>query len=241
MNRNWKVRAAAMTFATLIAASAIAADSPGADRPPQSPATQVSGIVAGYNLDPRGSVNGIILKDGDHLAQLNLPPDQGAPISAAAPIGQKIQASAIAERTNGDHSIYRLVSLTGPDGKEISIAGPQDGPNAHVEGTVKSLNYTPRGDVDGAILDNGDFLQLGPGGAADVKLALDQKISADGKSRPMPGGHNIINPSTVNGTTIHHPPHRPGMHGPGGPRGPGGPGGSDGQMDGPPPGPDHGN
>jgi hypothetical protein len=209
----------------------------------------VSGTVDSYNLDPRGTVNGLILKDGDHISQLNFPPDQAAAITAAAPIGQKVDATATAERGHSDHAIYRLASLTGADGKQITVAGPEDGTTAHVEGTVKSLNYTPRGDVDGAILDSGDFLQTGPGGAKDVSLAVGQKITADGKERPMEDGHNIISATMVNGTSIHRPPR--GRRGPGGPggggpkadRGPGGggPDGMDGPMDMPPPPPDQGN
>jgi hypothetical protein len=255
MNRNRKMFAASVLFGLMVAGSALAADSPGAapaaDQEHGRTKTQVSGIVDGYNLDPRGSVNGIMLKDGDHLSQLNLPPDQGAAIAAAAPVGQKIDATGLTERANGDHAIYRLVSLTGADGKEITIMGPEDGTVAHVEATVKSLNYTPRGDVDGAILDSGDFLQLGPGAAKDVGLAIGQKIVADGKERPMVAGHNIIAATTVNGTSIHRRPMGrrgpggPGGGGPdgdfgmGGPGGPGGPGG-DGPMDMPPPPPGDG-
>src|ERR1700722_7055945 len=261
MNRNRKIYAASMVFGLMITGSALAADSPGASPPAATdqdhgPAkTQVSGTVDSYNLDPRGTVDGLILKDGDHISQLNFPPDQAAAIPAAAPIGQKVDATAMAERGRSDHAVYRLASLTGADGKAITIAGPDDGATAHVEGTVKTLNYTPRGDVDGAILDSGDFLQMGPGGAKDVSLAVGQKITADGKEHPMADGHNIITATMVNGTSIHHPPRgRGGPGGPGGRGGPddggphadggpggGGPDGMGGPMDMPPPPPDQGN
>jgi hypothetical protein len=244
MKPSQKMRAASMMFGLLIAGSTMAADTPDrsatADRPDDKNTTQINGTVESYNLDRRGSVNGIMLKDGDHVSQLNLPPDQGSAITAAAPIGQKIQATALEERTDGDHAVYRLVSLTA-DGKQLTISSPDDGAPTHVQGTVKSLNYTPRGDVDGAILDTGDFLQTGPGGAADTHLAIGQKITADGKSRPMTAGHNIISAGTVNGTAISRPPRRPGPPGMGGPGGERGPGGPDGRNDGPPPPPEPGN
>jgi hypothetical protein len=236
MNRNRKMYAASMLVGLVMAGSAFAADSPIVPSHGGTN-TQITGTVESYNLDPRGSVNGIMLKDGEHLSQLNLPPDQAGTVTTAAPLGQKIEATAMAERANGDHAIYRLVSLTGTDGKQITIAGPGDGATTHVEGTVKNLNYTPRGDVDGAILDSGDFLQMGPGGAADVGLAIGQKITADGHAHAMAAGHNIISATTVNGTTIHRPPHGrpgPGGRGPGGPDGDREPGG-DGPMGGPPP------
>jgi hypothetical protein len=241
MKPSQKMRAASVMFGLLIAGSTMGADSldhsSTGDRPGDKNTTQINGTVESYNLDRRGSVNGIMLKDGDHLSQLNLPPDQGSAITAAAPIGQKIEATALQERTDGDHAVYRLVSMTA-DGKRLSISGPDDGAATHIEGTVKSLNYTPRGDVDGAILDTGDFLQMGPGGAADTHLAIGQKVSADGKARPMAAGHNIISASTVNGTEISRPPHHPGASDRGGPDGDHGP---DGRNDGPPPQPEPGN
>ncbi|HEX4343142.1 MAG TPA: hypothetical protein VH255_07110, partial [Verrucomicrobiae bacterium] len=76
------MRAASVMFGWLIAGSALGADSPGrsptADQSNDQNKTQITGTVESYNLDRRGSVNGIMLKDGDHLSQLNLPPDQGS-------------------------------------------------------------------------------------------------------------------------------------------------------------------
>jgi hypothetical protein len=244
---NKRTKTLSILIGLLMAGSAVAADGPGPgdqDRGPGETAT-LSGVVDHFNLDRRGSINAIILKDGDRLAQLNFAPDQSAAISAATSVGQKIQATAMAEPSNADHPVYRLQSLTGADGKRVEISGPEDGKSIHVDGTVKHLNYTPRGEVDGAVLDSGDFLQLGPGGAEDVGLTMGQKISADGTARPMSDGHNLINADKVNGTEISHPG-GPGGGGPdgggpgGGPGGggPGGPGGGPdgGPMNGPPPG-----
>jgi hypothetical protein len=239
MIRDRKAQAASLLFGMVFAGFVMGADSPGVR--PSRETSQISGTVESYNLDPHGTVNGIIIKDGDHVSQLNLPPDQGASVAAAAPLGQKIEATGMSERANGDHAIYRLASLTGVDGKQVTISGPEDGAATHVEGTVKSLNYTPRGDVDGAILDSGDFLQMGPGAAEEAGLKVGEKITADGHARPMVAGHQIISATMVNGTEVRRPPHGrpgPGGRGPGGPEGDRGPGGGDRGMDGPPPGQD---
>jgi hypothetical protein len=248
MNR--RIKTLSILVGLMMAAGAAAADGPGAGGPPpdgpqqgdsdrgQGESATLSGVVEHFNLDRRGSINGIIIKDGDHVAQLNFGPDESAAIGAATAVGQKIQATAMAEWSNADHPVYRLQSLTGADGKKIDVAGPQEGKSIHVDAAVKYLNYSPRGDVDGAILDNGDFLQLGPGGAEDVGLAVGQKIAADGTARPMSDGHNLINADKVNGTEISHPRGPGGPDGgPGGPGG-GGPGGGPGGPDGggPPPG-----
>jgi hypothetical protein len=214
----------------------------------RAPASQsISGEVQGYNLDPRGNVSSIVLKDGDHFDQLNLPPDAGAAVSAAAPVGQTVQATGFAEVNAGDRVIYRLLSLTGANGQKITLPSRESRQTLHVEGSVKQLNYGRRGEVDGVILDTGDFVHLDPRSAATLNLAVGQKVVADGTGQPMLSGHNVIEASNVNGTAISHPEHRMGEHQDGprgfggfdgdhGPHGPGGPDGQGPDGDGPPPG-----
>jgi hypothetical protein len=212
-----------------------AADAPGAPKP-----QAVSGVVDSYNLDPRGAYNGVVIKDGTHITQLNMPPDVAATIASAAPVGQRVQATGMPETVVGDRAILRLVGLTTADGKQFTLARPGDRQVVHVDGTVKQLNYAPRGEVDGAILDTGDFIHVGPRDAAALNLAVGQKISADGWGRPMLASHNAIEATKVNGTMIEHPrppgPRNDGDRGPG-PRGPhgmrgDGPEGFDGGMGG---------
>src|SRR5665213_1229617 len=56
-------------------------------------AQNISGVVDGYNYSPRGTINSVVIKDGEHVSQLNLPPDMGAAVAAVAPVGQSIGAS----------------------------------------------------------------------------------------------------------------------------------------------------
>lgn len=179
----------------------------------------VSGVVDGYNLDPRGMVGGVVIKDGDRIAQFNLPPGMAAVVAAAAAPGQKVTFSGMPEVAVGGRAIYRFSSLTAADGKKITMPRPGDGQEMHVEGTVARLNFGPRGEVDGAVLDGGDFLHVGPREAAQLNLAIGQKISVDGRAHPMLAGHNVIHATKVNGVAIDRP--RPPE---GGPRDGGGPG-----------------
>jgi hypothetical protein len=195
---------------------------PANDRPRPTPQA-LGGEVTGYNLEPRGNYSGIILKDGARTMQLNVPPGASAMFVAAAPVGQRVAAMGIAESNQGDRMIYRLVSLTGADGKEIALPTPDSVKQMHAEGTVKQLNYTPRGEVDGAILDTGDFVHVDPQSAATLNLAIGQKITADGSGQPMLIGHNVIEADNVNGTKIDRPERGPrsDMGFGGGGRGPG--------------------
>jgi hypothetical protein len=200
---------------------------PATDTPSQSDSRiqTVSGEVQAYNLDPRGNVSSIVLKDGDHLAQFNLPPDAGSVISAAAPVGQTVQASGIAEVDASDRAIYRLTSLTGANNQKITLPSRESRQQLHTDGTIKQLNYGRRGELDGAILDNGDFVFIGPRSAAQLKLTVGEKITADGLGQMTLSGHNVIMADKVNDTTIEHPRFGgpgagpDGMHGPHGPHG----------------------
>jgi hypothetical protein len=206
-----------------------AAPAPAAPPPPPvdpTPPQSVEGVVDGYNLDPHGEVDSVVLKAGDRLAQFNLPPHLSAVLTAAAPVGQKVTLAGVPERAVGDRTLYRLTKLTGPDGKSIDVGTPGAEQPAHVDGTVKRLNISPRGEVDGVLLDTGDFVHTGPESAAT--LAVGAKLTADGPAQPMLDGHKAIEATTVNGTPVRRPPPPPhggpdGPHGPGDPHGPGGP------------------
>ena len=208
---------AALLLAALAAAPAVGQtppappDGPPPAAPADAAAQDVQGVVAGYNFDPRGSVNSVEVKAGDRLAQFKLPSDQGAAVAAAAPVGQQVTATGVPERALPDRTLYRLTKLTPADGKAMSFGGPGSEPTVHVEGTVRRLNVAPRGEVDGAVLDGGDFVHTGPESA--VGLRVGDKLAADGRAHPMADGHRAVEATAVNGTPVRHPP-KPGERGP---------------------------
>ena len=196
---------------------------------PDEVASPVSGTVTGYNRDPHGRINGLVLGSGSQTIQLNAPPDWGDALQTAAPLKESISATAVPERVVGDRTVDRLVTLSG-HGKTLTAGGPGERHPMHLDGTVASLNFSPRGELDGALLDSGDFVHVNPGSAAKLGLAVGQKLSVDGQAEPTSDGHQAVEAETVNGTTLPRPPRpmrgedggpgmRP-MHGhPGGPDG----------------------
>lgn len=173
----------------------------------------IDGEVQGYNLTPQGDYNAVILKDGDRIVQFNFRPDAAATVTAAAPVGKKVQLCGEPESRTTDRATYHLVNIIGADGQKITVSGPDAGQKMHAEGTVKQLNYTPNGEVDGAILDTGDFIHVGPRSAAALNLSVGQKITADGRGHAMTSGHNVIEADEVNGQTVERPKHGPGERG----------------------------
>ena len=81
-------------------------------------------------------------------------------------------------------------------------------PNNHghgrFAGRIERLNYALHGEVNGGILDSGDFLHLKPEGARAVKLKAGMKVEGRGGIKPMVGGHSVIEADDVNGIAIPH-------------------------------------
>ena len=218
---------------------------PGARPERLQPAVDLTGTLDGVNYSPRGDVDGFMLKMSDKSAQINLPPGLGLAVSQISP-GSSLKVSAHPEPARpeagqADHPIYVLATLTTEQGKKISAPGEGDEKFIHEESTIKRLNYARHGEVDGAQLENGDFVHLGPA-ARDLKLSVGQKILVDGPAHPMlTSDHQAIHAVAIDGKTLHQAPPPPGEGldaGPG-PRGCRGPGprvlqdGGPGPQDGP--------
>jgi hypothetical protein len=201
-----------------------------------APAVQsvpISGTVESYNRGPKGNIEGLMIKSADRSVQVNLPPDLGAVIAQQATPGTQVQINGIPQLGMPDHPVYDLYSMKAGD-RQFKVAVPGDERFVHIEATVTQINYARRGEVNGALLDNGDFVHLGPEAAASFNLQPGQKLTIDGTARPMLGGeHQSIEAIAVNGQMVRRGP-RPGDDRPGpGPRDERGPRRP--ERDGPPP------
>jgi hypothetical protein len=186
--------------------------------PPQT----IEGTIDGFNRDPHGRVSSVVVKTAyGKLDQFNLPPDLGEVAIHIATDGQRVTVVGSPERTVGDRTIFRLSKLTGGDGKS-TLTAPTPGvpePTETIEGTVRRLNVSNRGDVDGALLDSGDYIHTGV--EAGTGLSVGGKLSVKGVAHPMVDGHRAVEADTVNGRPVPHPPVRP-TAGPGPKAGPDG-------------------
>lgn len=230
---------------------AVAPPPPGAADPQRiAPATTpLQGTVQGYNYAPRGEIEGLMLKSGARIVQVNLPHELAAVVSQAGGVGSEVRIEAIPAMGMPDHPVYEFYAMDAGQGRRIKLPSPQDERFVHLEGSIKQLNYGRRGEVNGAVLDSGDFVHVGPAAAATMNLAIGQKITVDGIGRPMLAGpHQSIDPTAINGQLLPKPPKpRPEASdgGPGprdrkGPKGHHGPRDPDGPRPPAPPAPDGG-
>ncbi|HEX4000024.1 MAG TPA: hypothetical protein VHX65_15840 [Pirellulales bacterium] len=205
-----------------------------AGAPAEPEAKKFTGTVAQFNYTPRGERDGILLTSDGKLVQLNFPPHEAGKLTGTVAVGDQITAEATPERARADHAVLHLQKLTTVKGKEIEMAGPRrprgpeggrgagrgDGPEQTgstgreralpktetVKGVVKSLNRGARGEVDGATLESGDFVHIGPREAEEAKLAVGQEISVEGYAMKMADGHTMISfPVKINDKEVSRP------------------------------------
>jgi hypothetical protein len=163
------------------------------------------GVLQEFNFSPKGGVEGFLLHADGQTVQVNVTADVG--FAVVRGIGQHVEATvekeaATARQRKGSHPVYRLVTLTGTDGKPLIFAGTGDAEVATVQGTVKRINYTRHGEANGVILDTGDFIYLKPAGMKRAGLKVGDQVAAEGPSGMMPLGQQVVDAKTVNGIAL---------------------------------------
>jgi hypothetical protein len=189
--------------------------------------TALRGEVAGFNLSPKGVPEGILLhlaRDGG-IVQINFDPEVAGQVTAVVVEGQTLVADAIEADCHADaaHPVFDLVSLSDAAGLRLFVAEGAAELDISVRGIVARLNHARRGEVNGGILDSGEFVHLKPHGVKAIGgLSIGQSIEARGEVRSGWSCHRVIEARSVNGVEIakphkdHGPKHKP----PGPPHGP---------------------
>lgn len=166
----------------------------GADRavfdPAQLPETR--GTVARYSLTPRGDVDGLILSDG---TEVKVPPHLSTVLVYAVRPGDAITVHGVKVLSL---PLVDAVSITNDaTGQTVTDTGIPPGPWEprdaerwmEAEGRVRMVLHGPRGEVDGALLDDGTILRLPPHEAErfSALLAPGRTVAARG-----PGLRNVL-------------------------------------------------
>jgi hypothetical protein len=153
------------------------------------------GSIQSLNVSPKGFYEGFLLKTSKGTIQVNLPKEQAHGLDQEWQPGSELAVEVELEEPWGmpEHPVYRL-------------AHPIESKNASgkFSGRVERLNYALHGEVNGGILESGDFLHLKPEGARAVGLKPGLSVKGNGKTKPMVGGHLVIEADEVNGISIEH-------------------------------------
>jgi len=162
---------------------------------------KTTGAIEALNISPKGFHEGFLLRTTKGIVQINLPKD--SPTRVDLKPGDRISAEVEREPLHAEpsHDVFRLVRFVGRNGQKHKPHEHEDG---RFSGRVQRLNYALHGEVNGGILDTGDFLHLKPEGAREVGLEIGMKVEGRGLLKPMVGGHSVIEAEEVNGVAIQH-------------------------------------
>ncbi|UFW91970.1 hypothetical protein BjapCC829_49230 (plasmid) [Bradyrhizobium barranii] len=191
--------------------------------PQQLPA--INGTVTRYTLTPRGDVDGLILSDG---TEVHFPPHLSTQLVYAVRPGDAVTVRGLKALSI---PLVAAVSITNNrSGDSVTDAGPGFGPGPKgprqagqsmtVQGRVQMALHGPRGDVNGALLEDGTILRLPPPEAERLGafLAPGQTIAAQGDGIATPMGRVLdvqaIGFSPTQLSFIQRPPPPPDKRGP---------------------------
>jgi hypothetical protein len=128
--------------------------------PTQLPATR--GTIKEYTLTPRGDVDGLILSDG---TEVKLPPHLTGQIVFAVRPGDAVTIRGLKSLAL---PLVDAASVTNDaTGATVVDNGPRGGPDRwatqqNISGRIAAALHGKRGEVNGALLDNGITLRLPP-------------------------------------------------------------------------------
>ena len=174
----------------LLHGAAIAAPPPPLGK--DMPSMQSAGTLAHYTLTPKGDVDGFVLSDG---TQIHLPPHLSTALVYTARPGDAVvvQGHRIKEGPVVEANEVRNQA----SGLSLIVAGPKDrageaeaGP-ARVDGKVQFTLRGPKGEINGAVLEDGTVLRMPPAEAA--KQAARPGAGPDGHCR-RPGADDPDGP-----------------------------------------------
>jgi hypothetical protein len=143
----------------------------------------VSGEVERFIINPRGDLDGLVLA-GSQL--VHVPPHLSEVVTSAIGPGDTIRVHGVRPRGT---DMIAAVSLTAASGQVILDEGPAAHEKRHkgnhdkpkqqkldAQGTVHLSLFSPRGELRGALLDDGTVLRIGPKEAERVIDLLNQRL-----------------------------------------------------------------
>lgn len=142
----------------------------------------IQGKIQRYLLNPHGEVDGLFLSDG---TQVHFPPHLSADLTALVKPGDAV--TVLGFRPFGA-PVVKAFAITNPKtGRSIEEREPAgirplkkrfDLTAMKASGKIVALTYSPHGEINGAVLEDGTQIRVPPHG--DVRLEFGAPIHAEG-------------------------------------------------------------
>lgn len=161
----------------------------GAPRPPAQNTEQISGVVSQYLMNPNGEVDGLLLSDS---TQVKFPPHMSADLTGLVKPNDRISAGG--ERESAQ-TFRAFIITNAASGQSVVESRPSELPRRmppelrgvnltplSASGKIKAVLHAPRGEIDGAVLEDGTILHFRPdvGVQYASSLVIGQIVSAKG-------------------------------------------------------------
>jgi hypothetical protein len=147
---------------------------------------QIGGTVSMYVVNPRGKIDGLVLNDG---TQVKFPPHMSADLARTVKPNDRITAQGVREVA----PVFTAFTITNANGQSVNEARPAQPPPPpdlggvnlqpmQTAGAIRAVLYAPRGEVEGAVLDNGTIVRIAPHASAEFSTLFQPgaAISASG-------------------------------------------------------------
>ena len=177
-------------------ASALAQTAGNAFDPAQMPVT--NGVVAQYDISPRGEVDGLILTDG---TEVHVAPYLGPQLLQAIKPGDSVTLHGLRARviplvqamSVTDDKTGTTIADTNQPGGPPPPPTPFAGQAVQVHDTVKMQLHGPRGELNGVLLADGTIVHMPPPAAArfETLLVPGAAIAVAGDELSVDQGHAI--------------------------------------------------
>ena len=155
------------------------------------------GVVAHVFANSHGELDGLMLRNNQVV---HFPPHLSEWIARHVRVGDKIAIRGLKARHAGS---ITAVSIVAQNGKSIVDEGPHTGTARHkvfakpmgpieTQGTVRSPIYGAKGELHGALLDNGVVLRVPPHAAPSLVDYLSQGASIHARGAGLKGRYGYV-------------------------------------------------
>jgi hypothetical protein len=190
--------------------------------------TSIRGTVTQYLMNPDGLVDGLLLSDNTIV---RFPPHMSQQLVQAVKPQDSVRVDGFFEF----QSMIHATTITNANSRQSVVdtppspQNPPPAPNPYarqpmsVSGIIKALTYAPRGEIDGAVLDNGTIVHVPPpvGMQYASFFRVGAPLAASGYGTANAYGRSLeataIGPSASQMQTVsaadHRPRGRPGKRG----------------------------
>jgi hypothetical protein len=189
-SKRYRALAGALLITTILGTGAAVYAQPNNPIWDSSQLPETKGTVKQYTLTPRGDGDGLLLTDG---TEIKLPPHLSAQLVYAVRPNDAVSVRGLKARAL---PLVDAASITN-DATRVTVVdnGPPNGPGRAVtettlSGKIATVLHGKRGEVNGAVLENGTMLRLAPPEAERMQALLQpgQTVAARGISLVTPLG-----------------------------------------------------